>query len=134
LLVNGLNNRNRVVKRQALEKVPNHPNSKINANTKVIINTWSKRKRNNMNSNNINNKNRVVKKQKTNTNTKTGTGNNKTEINKLRSQLANKNAQLTKQRANRNAQIAKEKRILAEKKRLGIQNNNNVGVSTRSKR
>jgi len=131
---NNINNKNRVVKRQALEKVPNHPNSKINANTKVIINTWSKRKRNNMNSNNINNKNRVVKKQKTNTNTKTGTGNNKTEINKLRSQLANKNAQLTKQRANRNAQIAKEKRILAEKKRLGIQNNNNVGVSTRSKR
>ena len=85
-----------------------------------------------MNSNNINNKNRVVKKQKTNT--KTGTGNNRTEINKLRSQLANKNAQLAKQRANRNAQIAKEKRILAEKRRLGVQNNNNVGVSTRSKR
>ena len=129
---NNINNRNRVVKRQALEKVPNHPNSKINANTKVIINTWSKRKRNNMNSNNINNKNRVVKKQKTNT--KTGTGNNRTEINKLRSQLANKNAQLAKQRANRNAQITKEKRILAEKKRLGIRNNNNAGVSTRSKR
>jgi len=129
---NNINNRNRVVKRQALEKVPNRPNSKINANTKVIINTWSKRKRNNMNSNNINNKNRVVKKQKTNT--KTGTGNNRTEINKLRSQLANKNAQLAKQRANRNAQIAKEKRILAEKKRLGIRNNNNAGVSTRSKR